>query len=285
MDEFGYLIHKIENAKFVRVPFPHLLIENMLSPEHLGLFLNSSQVHFEHCKNTPTLLKSLHDHGFVFQPFPGCYSNEKQYLEWVNGKRHTYKEPIEGKGVAFRLREIKNVRIQKVLDFLNSDRFHKCLKRKFRISPKRKTSIITAVQKYLTGYEISPHPDVRRKALTYLLNINKGDFVEKEDVHTHLLRFKKDKKWVERYWNGTKTERCWVPWNWCETVNKIRSNNSMIIFAPSYNTLHAVKLDYNHLKYQRTQIYGNLMYIEKPLPMAYYKDLPFPDVENEKKSA
>lgn len=31
---------------------------------------------------------------------------------------------------------------------------------------------------------------------------------------------------------------------------------------PSSSTasLHAIKLDYNHLEYQRTQIYGNLIY-------------------------
>lgn len=39
-------------------------------------------------------------------------------------------------------------------------------------------------------------------------------------------------------------------------------NNSMVIFHPDNNppTLHAIRLNYNHLKYQRTQIYGNLMY-------------------------
>ena len=50
----------------------------------------------------------------------------------------------------------------------------------------------------------------------------------------------------------------------------------MIIFKPDSSppTLHAVKLDYNHLIYQRTQIYGNLMYknARKYIP-SNYKDL------------
>ena len=37
--------------------------------------------------------------------------------------------------------------------------------------------------------------------------------------------------------------------------------------------LHAIKLKYNHLKYQRTQIYGNLMFKNslRPKP-SNYKD-------------
>jgi hypothetical protein len=55
----------------------------------------------------------------------------------------------------------------------------------------------------------------------------------------------------------------------------MNNNNSFIIFHPDNNppTLHAIRLKYNHLKYQRTQIYGNLMY--KYLPNtkhSSYKD-------------
>ena len=53
-------------------------------------------------------------------------------------------------------------------------------------------------------------------------------------------------------------------------------NNSMLIFHPDNNppTLHAIRLNYNHLKYQRTQIYGNLMYDNPPyIKPSNYKDL------------
>ena len=41
----------------------------------------------------------------------------------------------------------------------------------------------------------------------------------------------------------------------CETVKKQCRNNSIVIFAPNDDTLHAVKADYNHLKYQRTALW------------------------------
>lgn len=44
------------------------------------------------------------------------------------------------------------------------------------------------------------------------------------------------------------------------TEKVCEDNNSIIMFAPSNDTLHSVRLDYNHLPLQRTQIYGNLMF-------------------------
>lgn len=34
------------------------------------------------------------------------------------------------------------------------------------------------------------------------------------------------------------------------------------MFAPSDDSMHVIKLNYNHLLFQRTQIYGNLWYDE-----------------------
>ena len=51
-----------------------------------------------------------------------------------------------------------------------------------------------------------------------------------------------------------------MPWDWCEVQKTQTENNSIVIFSPSNDTLHAVKADYNHLTYQRTQLYGNLWY-------------------------
>ena len=56
----------------------------------------------------------------------------------------------------------------------------------------------------------------------------------------------------------------------------MNENNSIVIFHPDNDppTLHAIRLNYNHLKYQRTQIYGNLMYINPPKYInSNYKDL------------
>jgi hypothetical protein len=119
------------------------------------------------------------------------------------------------------------------------------------------------IQKYLDGYEISPHPDIRKKALTYMVNINPGDKSERSGHHTHYLTFKDAYKYVEAYWKGNPNkDRCWVPWDWCETKKIQTENNSIVIFSPDNNTMHGVKAVYDHLAYQRTQLYGNLWYHE-----------------------
>ena len=59
----------------------------------------------------------------------------------------------------------------------------------------------------------------------------------------------------------TKSDRGWVPWEWCETIKTVSRNNTMVIFSPTHESLHAVRLDYPHLDFQRTQIYGNMKYV------------------------
>jgi hypothetical protein len=53
-----------------------------------------------------------------------------------------------------------------------------------------------------------------------------------------------------------------VPWDWVETHKQQTKNNSIIIFSPADDTLHAVKASYDHLVTQRTQFYGNLWFRE-----------------------
>ena len=145
------------------------------------------------------------------------------------------------------------------------------LESKFGID--RPNRIETAIHKYLSGYEISPHPDIRSKCLTYLLNINTEDISEDIDIHTHLLEFKEEKRFIYEYWKyNTNFDTDWVPWSWCKSRKTIGKNNSIIIFKPSCNTLHAVKLQYDHLVFQRTQIYGNLWYtdVDFQLPLIQY---------------
>lgn len=177
-------------------------------------------------------------------------------------------EPIEGYGVAYRLRrtEYRSPRIEALIEFLNSDAFKMTLLEKFDLAEAMETtSIITAIQKYLTGYEISPHCDIRSKCLTYLININRYDSVEALDVHTHLLKLKPEREYCYEHWeHESRIDRAWVPWDWCETVKEVRTNNTIVIFAPANDTLHAVKLDYPHCQFQRTHIYGNLMRTDFP---------------------
>ena len=58
-------------------------------------------------------------------------------------------------------------------------------------------------------------------------------------------------------------ERCCLPWDWCETKFVQNKNNSIVVFSPNNDTIHAVRANYQHLHGQRTQIYGNFWYKKK----------------------
>ena len=94
-----------------------------------------------------------------------------------------------------------------------------------------------------------------------MININPNENSENLRHHTQYLKFKKDKEYIKYFWEfNTKAERPWLPWTYCNTVFTHKKNNSIVIFSPSNNTIHAVKANYNHLKGQRTQLFGNLWY-------------------------
>lgn len=274
--KFNYLKEKILNAKFEYLPFKHIVIDNFFTPEHFSQIISNDQIHFDPHTTTEDVINTLIKKGYGIQQFPGCSKNPAEYLHslktnnWPTERNGT---PIESFGITFRLNKFKSDFLKSVVEYLNGDDFHSILKSKFELN--NPTNIITAYQKNLSKYEISPHPDTRRKALTYLININKDSSVDNEPVHTHLLEFKPEYEYVKEEW-ATKTQydRCWVPWKWCNTVKTINKNNSIVLFAPSNDTLHAVKLDYDHTQYQRTQLYGNLMYPNAAhLPQRNYKQL------------
>lgn len=273
---FDYIIEKIKKSKIIYEPFPHLDIKNFLTKEHLEIIINDKQIHFEEKNSHDEIYKELINNGWKIQNFPGCISDWELYKKYIKSDNNYFSNnPVENIGITFRLHYYKNEIIKRLLEFMNSNEFHKTLKEKFNII--ENTTIISAIQKNLTGYEISPHPDIREKCLTYLLNINNNSEIENLDCNTHLLEFKDEYKYIGDYWKKNKHEnRCWVPWEWCNTIKKMSENNSMLIFHPDDNppTLHAIRLNYNHLKYQRTQIYGNLMYKHPPKSKnSNYKDL------------
>lgn len=263
-DEFGYLIDKIESAPFSDSPFRHLLIDDFLAPEHLDEITAAPQIDRPVAPRTEALIADLLDSGYAVQRFPGCRVSIEKYLEHYNADRWPSSDGlVEGKGLTFRLRRYETPLLQAFVDFLNSTGFKRALEAKFGIE--RPATAETAIQKYFHRYEISPHPDVRRKCLTYMLNINTCDEAERTPIHTHLLRFKPERRYVQEFWkHNPQADRCWVPWDWCESRVETRRNNSIVIFAPAHDTLHAVRLRYDHLKFQRTQAYGNLWYEDAP---------------------
>lgn len=269
--DFHYLADQIETARFILRPFQHLYIENFLSDEHFASVVSQGQINVS-SDSTQHLIDSLLESGWQVQQFPGCTTSVDEYLacyeanEWPVDKKR-----LEGFGLALRLKRYENSVTERLLTYLASDHFKSALEHKFGIS--RPNKIETAIHKYLSGYEISPHPDVRSKCLTYLANINPDPRSEKLSIHTHLLEFKDEKRFIYDFWRfNQRFETDWVPWEWCDSVTELTKNNSLVIFAPASDTLHAVKLRYDHLAFQRTQIYGNLWYTDAvPIPRITYE--------------
>lgn len=260
---FDYILEKINDAWYQTDPFEFLYIEDFLSKEHFELITQHSQVDFPEFKHVEDLIEHLNQNDYAPVPFPGCTTDVNQYVKWYKtgqGSTPSHAQNlIEGFGIAYRMMKHHNPIIHSLLEFLNSEEFLNCLKNKFGKTGDMRVE--TAIQKYLTGYEISPHPDIRKKCLTYMLNINPDENAHEYGMSTHFMRFKEEKMHIQEMWEKDKDmERFWVPWDWCETVFEQKANNSITIFAPYDKSMHAVKLDYDMLKTQRTQVYGNLWY-------------------------
>lgn len=270
---FSYLLDKITNATFETEPFRHLYIEGFLNDQHFADVISSPQISIEPAKNSDDLFDKLESNGYKIISFPGTTSSKKKYIKWLQGKKS--KEPhkaCEGFGVTMRIQEYSSPLLESLNTFFHSDEIINALKEKFQIS--RPVRIDAGIQKYLHGYEISPHPDVRSKALTWMLNINPSPNSESLDFHTYYLKFKDEWKFVQESWESNlDVNTCWVPWDWCDKVKQQRKNNSIVIFMPTSNTIHAVKAHYNHLATQRTQCYGNLWYTDaEVMPQSSFTD-------------
>jgi hypothetical protein len=262
MSHFDYLIPKIEAAEFTYSPFRHLEIFDLFEDHDFHLIQTSSEVSVKEATGDEDLIDKLLDVGYKIVLFPGSSLSRKEYIEWhanrVEGGR--YHPTCEGFGLTLRLMSPVTPFILELDTFLRSDPFNHALANKFGIDL-LDCRIESGIQKYLDGYEISPHPDVRAKALTFMVNINPGPDSSTLEHHTHLMKFTEERAYVEKFWvDNPYIDRCWVPWGWCESEKKQSYNNSMVIFSPDNDTIHAVKANYNHLNHQRTQLYGNLWY-------------------------
>lgn len=257
---FSYIIDKVRNASFLDSPYRHIEIEDLFEPDDFLEIVQSQDICSGDASDDGALFQNLFDRNYRIIEFPGCTQDYKEYLKWHRDKKETHKTntACEGFGVVLRLMDAASNEVKSLQTFLQSPEFVKCLAEKFGFDP-NECDYDAGIQKYLDGYEISPHPDIRRKALTYMVNINSNPNAADENHHTSYLAFQPQWKFVSEFWEGNEhIDRCWVPWDWCEVKKQQSKNNSLVIFAPSNNTLHSVKADYNHLAHQRTQLYGNL---------------------------
>ena len=261
--DFTYLIDKILDAEFEQDPFVHIYLEDFFSAEHFEEIINSDEIIAPDALNDRQLIRGLQERGFKPINFPGCITDIDAYIrQHESGEKAAHHSACEGFGMSLRLYEFSSPILEEINVFLASDEFNAAIAKKFNLDI---DACITdgGIQKYLDGYEISPHPDIRRKAATFMVNINPNDKSEEMDHHTHYLKFDAAHEYVEAFWRGNPSvDRAWVPWDWSITVKQQRKNNSIVLFSPSDDTLHGVKTNYDHLVTQRTQLYGNLWYKE-----------------------
>lgn len=260
--EFDYLLDKIAIAEMRSDPFRHVWIEELFTPDHFAAITAAPEINVS-AATDEAVLAALYAQGFQVIDFPGCATDPQAYLRWHRGVRSQqvrHHTACEGFGLALRLTAPRSPLLVALDAFLKGERFQAALADKFGID-RADTFNDSGIQKYLDGYEISPHPDVRRKALTYMVNINPAPDAHAQQHHTQYLRFAPPYRYVPAFWEGhPEAERCWVPWDWCETVSEQRANNSLVAFSPDNTTMHGVKAQYDHGPAQRTQLYGNLWY-------------------------
>ena len=264
--EFSYLSQKIECSKFKKEPFDHIVVDDFFTDEHFNKITNSKQIKTRKFETHKDVVDGLIGLGYEPQPFPGCITDVDEYIKFADKKNKINrslikgygKNVIEGYGLTMRLNRIDDDFLVKLIKYLNGDEFQGVLKSKFLIE--KEVSIETAYQKNLKHYEISPHCDTSRKALTYMINIYNNENVKDLEMHTSFLKFKKEYNYLYDFWKHSDYDPVWIPWGWCEEVKKTNTNNSISIFRPDYNTLHAIKVNEDHFENQRNQIYGNLWY-------------------------
>ena len=260
---FDYHLNKIKNTKLIKAPFELLYIENFLDEDIFKNLIAEPEINVsEKTNNDNLLISKLENKNYEIISFPGTTANKEDYINWRKSEKNKNDGLCEGIGLTFRLKESNSRNISNILKFFESEDLFNILNEKFESNwTKEKYYYDGGIQKYLDGYEISPHPDIRKKYLTWMLNINPFENSENEIIHTQYLETKKAKKYIDSFFkHNDSIDRCWIPWDWCKSVFSQKKNNSLVIFSPSHDTYHSIKCNYNHFKGQRTQIYGNLWY-------------------------
>lgn len=266
MSRFNYIVEKIQKATILEEPFAHIDIDDIFTQEDFDEITQSEEISLPVASDDSALLDDLFQKGYKIIHFPGSTSSKEEYLEWRQSRDEggRYHPTCESFGMTLRLVSPKSDVLIELDSFLRSSEFNEVLAEKFSL-PIGACRVDCGIQKYLDGYEISPHPDVRFKALTYMININPHSNSAELDHHTHYMRFRPERRYVHSFWQGNaNVQRCWVPWDWCETVKTQRKNNSFVVFSPSDDTMHAVRAKYDHFAGQRTQLYGNHWFSDRP---------------------
>lgn len=156
--QFQYLIDKINIAKIEDHPFSHLYINNFFNDDHL----QASEIALPAAETDQQLFSVLFDKGYKIIDFPGCITDRSIYVKWHRDKssgQHYTSTSCEGFGVTLRLVSPSSPIIAELTEFMRSKEFQETLAAKFGLDLSA-LYCDPGIQKYLDGYEISPHPDL-----------------------------------------------------------------------------------------------------------------------------
>ncbi len=232
----NYIIKKIQDSVIIEKPFPHIIIHNFFEDEDLTKILNNIEI-----ENLNEIEKK-----YIKVHYPGAKSSKEELT-----KRPT------GVGLVYALKEDyhkNNVKLNKVL---NSEDFKKVLFKKLNIPKNIDGWNVYQINKDLNGYEISPHPDITGKVITYQINLSNTDILDNYDLSTKFHTIKPEcLKYIKEL--SKKKLRPWGKWEWFDKGKSITyTQNTFMAFAPSDISYHSVKLEnYPQEKYQRTMLRG-----------------------------
>ena len=209
---FDYLLDKIRLAPVTSCPYDHIYIGDFFNAEHLSAITAAPEIRLSGVGSDQQLFDSLFANGYKIIDFPGCITDREAYMRWHKDKNREHRQnnsACEGFGMTVRLTDPRSDVLNELLHFMGTDAFEDALAGRFGIDQSNVRRDF-GIQKYLDGYEISPHPDIRQKALTYMVNINPSKASEGADHHTHYLKFRPEYKYVQAYWEGNRdVNRCW----------------------------------------------------------------------------
>ena len=127
MNDFNYLLDKINNHSFDNYPFKHISIKYFFSKTHFNKIISDKQILRSEFSNIEDLIDDLTSIGYEAQFFPGCIKSIERYIDYINNPAASFdrsliegygKEIIESYGLTLRLKQYKSGFIQELMDFL-----------------------------------------------------------------------------------------------------------------------------------------------------------------------
>jgi len=231
-----YILTKIENAEIIVKPFPHIIIHNFIEDDDLKNIIENIEI------------DNLNEIGKKYKQvkYPGAKKTNEDLTNRPTGI-----------GLVYALKKEywkNNIKLKIILD---SEEFKQALFKKLNIPKNIDGWNVYQINKDLNGYEISPHPDITGKVITYQLNLSNTDALDNYDLGTRFHSIKPQcLKFIKEL--SKKKPRPWGKWDWFDKGKSIPyKQNTFMAFAPSDTSYHSVKLEnYPQEKYQRTMLRG-----------------------------